>query len=65
MKVSVTSRDFKKTVTLKGNTVADLFRQLKLNPEDYVVSKNSEIVLQDEKLRNNDKVKLFPVISGG
>lgn len=45
--------------------VSALFEKLKLNPDEYVVSVNNKIVLEDEKLKNNDKVKLYPVVSGG
>jgi sulfur carrier protein ThiS len=65
MKIFIESRDFKKTVILKGKTVKELLRQIKLSPENFVISKNGEIVLEDERLKDNDKVKLFPVVSGG
>ena len=65
MKISVGSRDFKKTVSFRGRTVRELMKSLKLSPENFVISKNGEIVLEDEKLKDKDKIKLFPVISGG
>lgn len=66
MKINVESRDFKKTVTLdRCATVGKLFLKMKLRADDFVVSKNSEIVLRDEPLKNGDRVKLYPVISGG
>ena len=45
--------------------VASLFEKLKLNPEEYVITVNGKIVLEDEKLKDKDKVKLYPVVSGG
>jgi len=65
MKIRVESRDFKKTVLLKGKTVKQLMKALKLPSENFVISKNGEIVLEDERLKDGDRVKLFPVISGG
>lgn len=66
MKITVESRDFKKTVTLdSGATVGKLFLKMKLRADDFIVSKNGEIVLRDEVLKNGDFVKLYPVISGG
>ena len=65
MKVYVETRDFKKKVLFKGKTVGQLIKELGLSSENFVLSKNGEIVLEDEKLADGDKVKLFPVISGG
>jgi len=65
MKIRVESRDFSKTVLFKGKTIKDLMKALKLPSENFVISKNGGIVLEDEKLKDGDRVKLFPVISGG
>ena len=65
MRILVESRDFKKSIALKGKTVKELMKQIKLSSEDFVISRNGEIVLEDEKLNDKDKIKLFPVISGG
>ncbi len=65
MKVHIESRDFKKNVLFKGSTVRQLMKELGLSSENFVISKNGEIVLEDERLADGDKVKLFPVISGG
>ena len=65
MKIKVDSRDFRKTVEFKGKNMGELLKKMKLNPENFVLSKNNEIVLEDEKLKSGDNVKLFPVISGG
>jgi sulfur carrier protein len=65
MKIHVESRDFKKSVALKGNTIKQLMKGLGLSSENFVISRNGEIVLEDELLANGDKIKLFPVISGG
>ena len=65
MKIYVESRDFKKNLSFDGTTVGQLMKELKLNSENFVISRNGEIVLEDEALSDRDKVKLFPVISGG
>jgi sulfur carrier protein ThiS len=65
MKIHVETRDFRKTVAFRGKTVKQLMKALKLNSENFVLSRNGEIVLEDEVLKDGDKVKLFPVISGG
>jgi len=65
MKVYIESRDFNKGVSFKGSTVKQLMKELGLSSENFVISRNGEIVLGDEKLANGDRVRLFPVISGG
>lgn len=65
MKIHVESRDFRKSVSFSGRTVKQLMAQIKLAPENFVVSRNGEVVLEDEKLADGDRLKLYPVISGG
>ncbi len=55
----------KKKKVKEASDVGSLLKKLNLNPEEYVVSINGKIVLEDEKLREGDKVKLYPVVSGG
>ena len=54
-----------KNIEFSGITVSDLLRQLKVNPETILVTKNSEVVTEDEHLNDNDKLELLNVISGG
>ena len=45
--------------------VRDLFRDLNLIPEAYLVIRGDELVTEDETLRDTDSVEIRPVISGG
>ena len=45
--------------------VADLLKNLKINPVTVIVSRNNELVLENEKLNNNDEIRILSVISGG
>lgn len=68
MKVSVfIERENKKDkIELEDNSnVSDLLKNLNLNPVTVIVSKNNDLVTENEKLKNNDKIKIIPVISGG
>jgi len=47
------------------STVRDLLNQMSINPVTVIVSKNDDIVFEDEKLDNNDSIKIISVISGG
>ena len=48
-----------------NSMVADLLKKLSINPVTVIVSRNSELILEDEKLEDNDEIKILSVISGG
>lgn len=45
--------------------VKDLLSQLKLNPESFLVVRNSEVITEEDILQEGDKIELLSVISGG
>ena len=45
--------------------VNDLLKKLNINPVTVIVSRNDELVLEDEKLNDNDEIRILSVISGG
>jgi|TARA_Y100000310_G_scaffold22935_2_gene21957 thiamine biosynthesis protein ThiS len=49
----------------ENSLVKDLLNQLNINPVTVIVSRNNELILEDEKLNNNDELKILSVISGG
>ncbi|MEM7819453.1 MAG: MoaD/ThiS family protein [Candidatus Aenigmatarchaeota archaeon] len=56
----------RKKIKIKENsTVLDVLKKLELNPEIYLVKRKRELITEDEKLKNNDKIELIKVISGG
>ena len=60
-------RENKNKILYLGNNpaVSDLLKELSINPVAVIVSRNNELILEDEKLNNNDKIKILSVISGG
>lgn len=60
-------RENKNTALELGNdsVVADLLKKLNINPVTVIISRNNELILDDEKLNNNDEIKILSVISGG
>ncbi len=54
-----------KKVPFKGHTVKDLLHQLKINAEAVIVVKNNEVITEDHPLKDQDKLELLSVISGG
>ena len=66
LKIYIDRENKNKTIQLTNNSkVADLLKKLKINPVTVIVSRNSEIILEDEQLQNNDEIKILSVISGG
>ena len=68
IKISIfIDRDNKtKTLELAHNSaVSDLLKKLSINPVTVIVSRNNELILEDEKLKDNDEIKILSVISGG
>ena len=55
-----------KTVELDINSsVKDLLTKININPVTVIISRNSNIITEDEKINDKDKIKLISVISGG
>ena len=48
-----------------GSNVHDLLEKMKINHEIVIVSRNNDIILKEEKLKENDSIRLTSVISGG
>ena len=66
VKVFVDRQNLKKTVELGDNAeVIDLLNALEINPVTVIVSRNNELILEDQKLSDNDEIKVLSVISGG
>lgn len=63
MKVFIEKED--KTKEIKAKTVKEILARLKINPETVLIVVNNEIVTEDKKLSNKDKVRLLSVVSGG
>lgn len=58
-------RENKKLELEENSIVADLLKKLNINPVTVIVSRKNELILEDEKLSNNDEIKVLSVISGG
>lgn len=55
-----------KTIEVDENSsVKDLLSKMDINPVTVIVSRDNNIILEDEKIKDKDKIKLISVISGG
>jgi sulfur carrier protein ThiS len=48
-----------------GMTLLDALKKAAILPEGVIATRNGELILEDEILKNGDVVKLIAVISGG
>jgi len=66
MKVSVVFADNTKRVEMPKEAKAiDVVRKLRVNPETVIIKRSGEIILENETLKNNDRIELIKVVSGG
>ena len=54
-----------KTIKIDELSVKEILKKLKINPTTVIIAKNSELITEDAKLLQDDKIKIFPVSSGG
>lgn len=53
------------TINFLGNSVHDLLKKIKVNPETVIVVRQAEVLTEKEILSDKDKIELLSVISGG
>ena len=54
-----------RTINSSAKTLALLLKELNLNSETIIVTRNNEVLTEDEKISKNDKLEILSVISGG
>ncbi len=50
---------------IEASTIKEILAKLNINPTTIIVTKNNELVTEDEKINEKDKIKILSVISGG
>ncbi|MBI2107822.1 MoaD/ThiS family protein [Candidatus Woesearchaeota archaeon] len=64
--VSIDREKGKRNVELGiDSSVKDLLNSLRINPVTVIVARNNELIPENEKLNDNDEVRILSVISGG
>ncbi len=55
-----------RNVELQGpKRVADIFRELQLIPEAFLIIRGRDLMTEDEIVADGDSIEVRPVISGG
>jgi sulfur carrier protein len=48
-----------------GMTIRKALQKLNIEPDSVLITRNGELITDDEIIQENDEIKLVPVISGG
>ncbi len=55
-----------RNIELQGpKRVADIFKELQLIPEAFLVIRGQDLMTEDEMVADGDSIEVRPVISGG
>lgn len=63
MKIFIEKED--REVEVKSKIIRDILKELEINITTVMVVANGELVLEDYVVKEDDEVKIIPVISGG
>jgi sulfur carrier protein ThiS len=64
MKVFIEPHNKEVDIEFNGS-VKSLLQKLKINPETVLVTKNNKLLIEADKVKNKDNIKILSVISGG
>ena len=65
MKITAYLERTKETKLINIKDYNDIFIKLNLNPEAMLILKDNELITERTKLKDKDKIRIMPVISGG
>ncbi len=66
MKVRVILGGIAKTLELRQEArVIDAIKKIGVSPETVIPRRGREILLENENLKNNDRIELIKIVSGG
>lgn len=66
MKVRVTHKEENHELEVNNKAVVkDVLKELDIPANTVIIVRNGNLILEDEKLQDNDEIKLLPTISGG
>lgn len=50
---------------VKSCFLSEIMQELKINPEEFLVIRDKELITSDTKIREGDRLELLQVVSGG
>lgn len=64
MKIYIEKENKNIEIKFNGN-INLILKKLKINPETVIITKNNELISENEKLKDKDSIKILSVVSGG
>ena len=65
MKINAYNERTNENHEIEARTIKELANKLNINLNEFLITVNGEIAIEDFKLKDNDQVKFLSVISGG
>lgn len=65
MEITIRNKGERKINLKEGVSIEELLLELGINRETVLVTKNGEISIEDEILKDGDVIEIISVISGG
>ena len=65
MKIKVFLERENETKEVDVSSINEIFSKLDIDENTVLITRNDELLDKDEKLEDNDEIKLLSVISGG
>jgi thiamine biosynthesis protein ThiS len=63
--VFIERENCRKKIKFSGKSVHEFLRQLKINSEVVIVTRNNQVLTEEEILNHKDKLEILSVVSGG
>ena len=51
--------------TVEASSIKDIANKLNINLEEFIIVRDNELITENTKLKDKDKIKFLSVISGG
>jgi len=65
MKVTVFIERMNKKIDIDAFSISDIFKKINIDQNTVLVTRNNELLIENDELCENDEIKLLSVISGG
>ncbi len=50
---------------VKNSVLSEIMNEINVNPEEFLVVRDNELITSDTKINNGDSLELLSIVSGG
>ena len=66
MKIFIEKTNITEEIELEKPVILlEILKELEINPETVIISRNNKLITQQTDLNNEDEIQILPIISGG